>query len=510
MRIRTRSERLAEFVRVLRGFGLTDEAIAALNGGAVTDGSPEEVLDRSLPDDLAPSELFDRVRRTLVESRHGFELAPTHEPRSAFVALSLALEPYGCTFAVTDGDGRPITAPASTDGTYRLSLIDSAGNERTTTFAYPDGPLGDANVPALVHAVDADLLVGVSKTFVLLAHAGDGWGFVLLDEAQLRHLRQEFGNRIQVYDRELLAKVQPPAYADGTWQAAVEGASVLSALPESTDDTLPLELEVPSGDHGAGSTVSDERTVRDRMREVDRGDSAESVVERLASRDRPERPDPLFVGEPVDSVFEDFSDVRLEPMDSPGADGTERGDGEALPIEGAIPADDETVRRRRVLVGDEDGGSGPAVVGVAGAGHRDVDDVLETRFERFSEDLPDVVPDAEGTDAFRWHAGADGVASTATGSASPDGTTGGSEDVSDEVSDSRFRFEQDLAESDATQRPPSVRTSARGPIQSHGRSAGNGTEDLQGSAKDRQGATTASWTGRFDRFIAFLSRLVRR
>jgi hypothetical protein len=139
MRIRTRSDRLAEFVRLLRWFGLTDEEIAALNGGAVTDGSPEAVLDRSLPDDLSPSELFDRVRRTLVESRHGFELAPTHEPRSAFVALSLALKPYGCTFAVTDGDGRPITAPASTDGTYRLSLIDSAGNERTTTFAYPEG-----------------------------------------------------------------------------------------------------------------------------------------------------------------------------------------------------------------------------------------------------------------------------------------------------------------------------------------------------------------------------------
>ena len=497
MRIRTRSDRLAEFVRVLRGFGLTDDEITALNGAPEADGEPEAVLDRTLPEDLASQELFERVRRTLVESRHGFELAPTHEPRSAFVALSLALEPYGCTFAVTDKDGRPITAPASEDGTYRLSLVDSAGNERTTTFAYPEGPLDDTNVPALVHAVETDLLVGVSKTFVLLSNTGDGWGFALLDETQLQNLRSQYGPRIEVFDHKLLAPTQPHAYGDGTWQAEADGMAFDSHAPASDDDTIPLELEVSPEDADTGTTATSEsRTVRDRIEEFDRDDSVETIVAEITTEDGPDRPDPLFVGDPVDSVFEDFSDVRLEPME-PAAEGTgpESDDRKPPAIDGAAAGGEAPAQSGRVLVGAGEGGSGPAVVGAGSPGDADVDDALETRFEQFSDGLPAVVPEAEGTESFRWRAVQEDVASQSASS-------GGTEDVAaagtaDAASDSEFRFDQDLDD-------PKLAIHS---LDSAATETGNGVADR---SEDRGTADDRDRSSRFDRLGGWLSRLLGR
>ncbi|GEM_PF-1497613 len=520
MRIRTRSDRLAEFVRVLRGFGLTDDEITALNGAPEADGDPEAVLDRTLPDDLSSPELFERVRRTLVESRHGFELAPTHEPRSAFVALSLALEPYGCTFAVTDRGGRPITAPASEDGTYRLSLMDSAGNERTTTFAYPEGPLDDTNVPALVHAVETDLLVGVSKTFVLLSNTGDGWGFALLDETQLRNLRSQYGPRIEVFDHKLLAPTQPRAYGDGSWQAEADGIAFESHAPASDDDAIPLELEVSPDDADTGTTATSEsRTVRDRIEAFDRDESVETIVAEITTEDGPDRPDPLFVGDPVDSVFEDFSDVRLEPMESTAEGGDPASnDREPSAIDGGVPAGEAAAQSGRVLVGAGEGGSGPAVVGAGSPGDADVDDALETRFEQFSDGLPTVVPEAEGTVSFRWRAIQEDVASQPVSREGIDDGT--ANDADGAGSDSEFRFDQDLAEpeadalspdrpagvhesqSDRTEEPKLAIHSLDNAVterdEAEDRSDDGGTAD----ARDR--------SSRFDRLSGWLSRLLGR
>lgn len=509
---RTRSDRLREFVRVLRGFGLTDEEITALNGGPGVDGDVLDALHRSLPDDVSFADLSDRLRRTVVESRHGFELAPTHEPRSAFVALSLALDPYGCTFAVTDHDGRPLTAPATEDGIYRLSLVDSAGNERTTTFAYPEGPLDETNVPALVHAVEADLLVGVSKTFVLLSNVGDGWGFALLDDAQLGTLRRRYGDRIEVFGHELLAPAQPPTYADGTWREQVEGAT-READSSSTEDTISLDLEVSETERPATASESAATTLRERLREFGPDDSVETIVDELTERDERERPDPLFVGDPVDSVFEDFSDVRLEPMDdSEGGADDERNRSDS--IDEAVSVRNAPPPAKRVLVGGDDGGSGPAVVGVGAPGDRDVDEALETRFEQFSDGLPRFVPEADGTEAFRWHAGGpEGVSTSPTSSeALADGSSSTPDREATGSSESGFRFDHDLSETgngENTATSQATPTAERG-LSSSDRPAKEGTDDAGSEATDRRESTNRSETGRFGRFVAFLSRFVDR
>jgi hypothetical protein len=515
MRIRTRSDRLAEFVRVLRGFGLTDDEITALNGAPVADGDPEAVLDRTMPDDLSPPELFEHVRRTLVESRHGFELAPTHEPRSGFVALSLALEPYGCTFAVTDKSGRPITAPASEDGTYRLSLMDSAGNERTTTFAYPEGPLKDTNVPALTHAVETDLLVGVSKTFVLLSNTGDGWGFVLLDEAQLENLRQQYGDRIEVFDHQLLASTQPAAYGDGTWRAEVQGTAAMSnELVARGPGSIPLDLEVSPDESEAETADPESGTIRERIQEFDPDESVETIVDKLTSEDEPNRPDPLFVGDPVDSVFEDFSDVRLEPMEHDEEGNPDAGDQEPPAIDGAVPAGDSAAHSRRVLVGGGDGGSGPAVVVTGTPDDRDVDDALETRFEQFSDGLPAVVPEAEGTKAFRWRGIQEDVPPGSV--SSNEGREGTGDDAEGRSSNSGFRFDHELAATDDT---PSGERSENTDSQQSDRSAEtnlaihslDGTdsgvdEASAGRSTDEWTVDPRTWSIRFDHLRGWLSR----
>ena len=404
---RTRSDRLGEYVRACRGFGLTDEEIASLNGGD-PDEDPEAVLREQFPETASSTELFERLRRTLVESRHGFNLPPTHEPRSAFVAVSLALEPYGCTFAVRDADGRPVSASATSDETFRLALADSAGNVRKATFTYPDGPFEETNVPALVHTVETELLVGVSKTFVLLSNGGDGWGFVLLDEEQLRKLRRQYGDRIDVFERQLLAPTQPPAYAKPVQQPTIDdrapGREPATTTEEDRDEVLPLDVEVTvDGSIDGSATAREAPDGNRRLGSLEDFDSDE-LFDRLARAGDPDAREPLIVGGTLDSVFEDVSDVRLEPMDesdetNDGSDANPRRDGDS-----EMGTDDDSPAGR-VLVGDDDGGSGPPVVGVGATRATTADDALEAHFERFSNGLPSVERGADGNERFHWRNG---------------------------------------------------------------------------------------------------------
>ncbi|MFW5919867.1 MAG: hypothetical protein ACOCSF_06720 [Halanaeroarchaeum sp.] len=342
-------------------------------------------------------------------------------------------------------------------------------------------------------------------------------GFALLDETQLRNLRSQYGPRIDVFDHKLLAPTQPRAYGTGTWQAVIDETSLDAEVAASDGDTIPLELEVSPEAGDTGRTTSEGRTVRDRIEAFDPDDSVETIVAELVSGEDPDRPDPLFVGDPVDSVFEDFSDVRLEPMESSAENDPESDGREPATIDGAVTAGEAAAQSGRVLVGAGEGGSGPAVVGAGSPGDAGVDDALETRFEQFSDGLPAVVPGAEGTEAFRWRAVEDDVASR---SVSPERTDDGTVvDAGGAASDSEFRFDQDLAEPEADavspDRPadesPSDRraepklaihsldsAAATGDGESTDRSGGGGTTD----ARDRSSP--------FDRLGGWLSRLLGR
>lgn len=491
---RTRSDRLGEYVRACRGFGLTDEEIASLNGGG-PDENPEAVLREQFPETASSTELFERLRRTLVESRHGFNLPPTHEPRSAFVAVSLALEPYGCTFAVRDADGRPVSASATSDETFRLALADSAGNVRKATFTYPDGPFEETNVPALVHTVETELLVGVSKTFVLLSNGGDGWGFVLLDEEQLRKLRRQYGDRIDVFERRLLAPTQPPAYAKPVQQPTVDDRAprreptttddrAPRREPATTDDrisrrepattteaahdeVLPLDVEVTvDGSIDASSNAPEAPDGNRRLGSLGDFDSDE-LFDRLARAGDPDAREPLIVGGTLDSVFEDVSDVRLKPMDESDETGPDGADGDPRRRAGSDGDPEAGSLGDRVLVGDDDGGSGPPVVGVGSTTATNADDALEAQFERFSEGLPSVERGADGKERFQW---TNGDPWTADRGSAAVGRTNAQADASEPARTTAAR-------SGFRERPTGERGTGDGSRNGNGRGDGDGLED---------------------------------
>lgn len=199
---------VAEYVEVLRGFGIDDAEVVDLHGDDPGVPDPDAVghVRVHLDDDLTT--LYDRLHAALAGSERGIDAPVDSWNAVPPVRVDEVLSAYGYDVEVEargTGNGGP----------FRVVVEDRVTDDRRERdFEFPDGPLGTSNYPALVHAVEG-LLGRDPPEFVLLTGREGRWRFVLVDPDDLDTLRSTYGDRVEVFGRPLLCAEQPPAFADG-------------------------------------------------------------------------------------------------------------------------------------------------------------------------------------------------------------------------------------------------------------------------------------------------------
>jgi hypothetical protein len=227
---RERDDPVATYVRVLREFGLENDEIVALHGDDPGVSDPDAIAHvRLVLDDHSPVALAEHIPSMLARSDRGIEAPAKFWRPVPAVQLSEVVEPYGFDLSFGfqgEGPSRKL----------RISVEDlAAGRVRVREFEYPEGPLGEYNYPAIVAAVDSMLEAG-SLSFLLLDGSDDRWEFFLTDGDTVGVLRDEFGERVSVFDRPLLAPDGPAAFAEGSPEWAVDRLPD-SVIGDPDDDT---------------------------------------------------------------------------------------------------------------------------------------------------------------------------------------------------------------------------------------------------------------------------------
>jgi len=399
------SDLLTEYVTLLREFGLPPEDVRELHADedAPTGASLRKFVAQRV-DDGSREALFSRLVETLTQSRRGISATASYWNYAPEVHLDEVFEPYGCsvTFrdAVHGGDGASV----------EIELEDAGGSIHTMRFEYPDTPLDDDNLPALLDAVETELLASTDLSFALLSGIDRRWRVVLLESDRLAELRRRHGDRIEFAGLPLLCEDQPSAFASGETPAvypqAIEigadatdssGASPADATDRAVD---PADLLADGDVAVSGADAAAEPT-------ADPGAVLEASPDELIAAGTAEPEGSSDAGveasdQELRQVFGDLSDVSLEPTatddtgrslrpDDPpvlelgtgaGADGSGSVDGDT---DGSTAAEaGETGEEpaaidglfeeleRKAITGDDGaagGGGGTAVVGgVASAG----------------------------------------------------------------------------------------------------------------------------------------------
>jgi hypothetical protein len=222
---------------VLGAFGVaSDHVRTRLDANDAVSAGLVDDLERALQSALtAASSPTEFVRETIATAPRGVDApaefwttAPDTQLGDVFAALDW-------TFDVKSANGRSLAV--DDEQPYRLRVEDADGRTRTTDFSFPETPLGANNYPALVHAINDDLLFGLNCRFVGLSTGADRWRFALVETDELDRVCDRFGASIEVFDQPVLVDEQPEAYAA---------------------DVLPDDVPVPSW------ACDDEPTARER------------------------------------------------------------------------------------------------------------------------------------------------------------------------------------------------------------------------------------------------------
>lgn len=296
---RSPDDDLAEYLEALRGFGLPDAEIRERHGDrSLAEGDAlQSAIDQVTDDDPTLEGLYDRLHATLAESSRGIDATARYWNRVPAVQVGEVLSEYGYRLSIELGE--------SASSPFTVALTDPEGRTDEHRFSYPEGPLGEDNYPALVHAIETELLERPDLTFVLLTDRGRRWRFVLVETDDLTELRERYGDRITVFDRPLLRGTQPVDFADGAPASEVrEGAddadsSLGGSRSVSSKDEAATEADGPSF---GGLAADAPEWMREGM--IDAG-GFESVVAELSRDGGPDR----YVSETsVEDVFEDLAE----------------------------------------------------------------------------------------------------------------------------------------------------------------------------------------------------------
>ena len=227
---------VSHHVTVLRRCGLSDEDICEVYG--VTDPPDDVSVGRivleSLDGEPTPKNLYDQTHRVLATATRGIDAPRDYSNRVVPQQLNTVMDAFGFSMYFLDDSGEPLDSGADPSQPFRIALEDPNGNVRTATFEYPETALGEQNYPALVAAIQNELLDGVPLTFVMLSDwAEDRWRFVLLEGDRLDALEEHYGDGIECFGEPLLHEHSPAEFASG--QAVEEPAVEATAGDESSE-----------------------------------------------------------------------------------------------------------------------------------------------------------------------------------------------------------------------------------------------------------------------------------
>ncbi|WP_227133908.1 hypothetical protein [Halorubellus salinus] len=242
---------------VLGGFGVSSDHVRERVADATTVDPGEDLeaaIQRALADPEHPTAF---VRRTVAAAPRGVDSPARFWTTAPETQLGDVFAAIDWTFDVRSANGRSLSVEDAEP--YRLRVEDADGRTRSTAFSFPDTPLGDDNYPALVDAINRELLFGLDCRFVQLSDGTDRWRFALVEVDELDRLVDRFGERITAFDRPLLAADQPAAY-----------------VPDADDDSL--ESGAQAADEGgvpvpAWARESRERSWRGRRLTADAFDA---------------------------------------------------------------------------------------------------------------------------------------------------------------------------------------------------------------------------------------------
>ncbi|MDQ2050431.1 hypothetical protein RBH26_08015 [Natronolimnohabitans sp. A-GB9] len=223
---------------VLGSFGVTPADVRAQRREyrtAIPPGQEERSLESVLEDVLADAR--DRtatVRRLICRSDRGLTCSARYAQRALGRELEAVFEGIGWSLEWTR------TGPAA-NGRDRLELTatDPKGRRREATITYPETPLADDNLPAVLRAVDERLLAGTDATVVLLSGGVDRWRAALVETSELEALRDRYGPRVSAFDRPLLPEHGLEVYVPDEADEAVSGGSSWTGTETSDADTEP-------------------------------------------------------------------------------------------------------------------------------------------------------------------------------------------------------------------------------------------------------------------------------
>ncbi|WP_257299438.1 hypothetical protein [Haloarchaeobius sp. FL176] len=245
-------------------------------GVSVTDvrtqtGTPGTSLETALASALdAAGHPAEFLRDVVVASDRGLDAPARYWSHAPATHLADIFDAIDWEFSMRDAHGRPVSADGESPGPYTLSVTDANGITREAPFEYPDTPLGDYNLPALVDAVNVRLLYGLGCEFVQLSDGTDRWRFALVETEERARLDESYGPRVEVFDRPLLAKYQPGAYVPDEgddvplpeWVTSTGGPSLAERAPDRATGVAdlddPVEADPDAVLEAEGGVVADE------------------------------------------------------------------------------------------------------------------------------------------------------------------------------------------------------------------------------------------------------------
>jgi|AntDeeMetagen681_2_1112603.scaffolds.fasta_scaffold00723_10 hypothetical protein len=331
----SREAAVSRYGFILDRLGLSGDEVAGLSAVTPASGEPDvfgyDTVDERVPGTV----LHDRLVETLVESSRGFEAPRRYWNELPSIQLQEVLERHDTDFLVDPNhDGETAISPPDGRATT-LGVRDRVtGANEYAQFEYPDTALEDDNYPALVDAVQSNLLDDTSLRFVRLVDDGDCWRFLLVERERLAALTTEFGDRIDLRGRPLLAAHQPPAYNQ---DVATDETGRGEQPPELVDEANPSAVRRLFEEAASASfetLVEEADATADADADFDHGASGGVDVDELVEADDPvataektlDATDPARTAErtpssePTDATVEDldalFADLDENTLDS--------------------------------------------------------------------------------------------------------------------------------------------------------------------------------------------------
>lgn len=276
---------------VLGAFGVTASDIRREYVG-------DEPLEAVLADVLADE--VDRtsvLRRTITWGDRGFACPPQYSQAELVDELRAVFEAIGWSLEVaTTADGLDLTA---TDPRRRI---------REASVTYPDTPLENHNLPAVLWTINETILAGTGARFVLLSQGRDRWRAALVEESELERLRDHYGSRIAAFGRPLCPEGGLAAYVS---------TEIADGATGDGDPWPPWALDRPSSRSGDaaenGESGVTERPSDDERSSVDEPSQTPTVRSMESAADGPSDVDGYELrGTPSAARSGDGGDVRTK------------------------------------------------------------------------------------------------------------------------------------------------------------------------------------------------------